>query len=179
MCGKNTKYLLLNIAPDNSFGLKNVHSNWFIGRKPVDVRDNILIVENEEFLLTEELAELLTQKEPRSYSSDDLLEYKKILLLTNAHRKHYDPTHQINANRSWKYVNVISKIFKPKRRRGKNSITSYQVKKVQKGSVLEEPKRGKEKLVLRDTYAKEEEEWIYAKSPGGPIRKIKKSEYFS
>lgn len=45
------------------------------------------------------------------YGDNDLAKYKAILLSTNAHKQKYLRDGQINANRSYKYANIIAKLF--------------------------------------------------------------------
>lgn len=43
-------------------------------------------------------------------------------MLTNAHMRKYGDVYRINPNRSWKYQNIISKLFPPKRKYYKSSL---------------------------------------------------------
>lgn len=59
------------------------------------------------------LYELMFLKIPNQdlYGDNDLAKYKAILLSTNAHKQKYLRDGQINANRSYKYANIIAKLF--------------------------------------------------------------------
>lgn len=116
MAVMNNKYQLLDVAPDNLFGVRREGQDLYIGNTPIELRGKILLVGNDdEFLMTDGLMQLLTKKDPIKYTNEDLKEYKNILLLTNAHRRCYKAHCQINANNSLKYKNVVSILFPPKR----------------------------------------------------------------
>lgn len=107
---------LLNID-SQCYGLKHVGSNLMIGEVPVLIKKDVLHIVGNKFPLTNGLIELLTKREPQGFNDKDLLNYKNILILTNAHMRKYRNVHRINSNKSWKYQNIISKLFPPKRKR--------------------------------------------------------------
>lgn len=108
---------LLDIPHRNVFGIRRVNKRLFIGDEPVEVQDDeYLAIKDEKFELTSGLLNLLTQSHPTEYSEVDLENYKFILLLTNAHRHQFNQDRHINSNKSWKYVNIISKLFPPARK---------------------------------------------------------------
>lgn len=114
MYADKIKYLLLEI-PDVKYGIQQKDSKIFMGMKPIEIKDNSLLVENESFLLTDGLVNLLATNRPVKYSVNDLEQYRKILLLTSAHKLHFCATEKIKATAGWKYKNIISKLFPPKR----------------------------------------------------------------
>lgn len=108
---------LLNIPNHNVFGIRRVNKRLFIGNEPVKVQDDgYLAIKDEKFELTSGLLNLLTQTQPAEYSVVDLGNYKFILLLTNAHRQQFNHDRHITSSKSWKYVNIISKLFPPIRK---------------------------------------------------------------
>ena len=55
---------------------------------------------------------LIKQKTNEAYiSSNDLNDYKEILVATNAHRKDYSSSEPIREDKSFKYMNFIAKLF--------------------------------------------------------------------
>ena len=114
MYTKQIKYRLLE-NPRPTYGIRRDGSKWFIGNHSIKINDNVLIVEKEKFPLTQGLVDLLTMDHPEKISPTDLDKYRIILLLTNAHRKGFNADSQIVATSGWKYKNVISKLFPPKR----------------------------------------------------------------
>lgn len=78
--------------------------------------DDEIIFKDSAFSLpgTRGLYELLFKKKPDAfvYSEEDLLDYKRILELTNAHRVDNSPNMRIRANSGYKYTLVIKKLFK-------------------------------------------------------------------
>lgn len=100
---------------ENIFGFRTDGVNWFIGNMSVEFQNDNLIISNETFNLSDGLLNLLTSTHPKRYSTKDLSDYKEILLLTNAHRRHFNPNEHIKSSSSWKYANIIAKLFPPKR----------------------------------------------------------------
>ncbi|KAG5870328.1 hypothetical protein JTB14_004165 [Gonioctena quinquepunctata] len=98
------------------YGLRFDKGN-VIGHTPVTYKNDKLVVHNKNFVLTERLLQLLLKRVPQHYESEDLVAYKNILELTNAHKKPYKADRPVNSNGSWKYRNIISLLFPPKRRR--------------------------------------------------------------
>lgn len=137
MCDQ-IKFRLLEIAPDNIYGIRRDESKWVIGNIAVEIRGKHLIIGSDKFLLSDGVVELLTQKEPHTYSDNDLSVYKNILLVTSAHKRGFNPNNAINANHSWKYINVISKIFRPRRQKcAKNKQETMIQRAPRNGDVVE------------------------------------------
>jgi len=88
----------------------------------VDQDGDITIKENK-FRGSEGLWELLTRKNGNKMhvTSDDLREYKKVLLLTNAHLEGYDPAGAINVGRGKKFREIIAPLFARPKSRGVES----------------------------------------------------------
>lgn len=85
--------------------------------------DDALMIGDERFALTKGLVNLLSLPMPKNYTKQDLINYKKILLLTSAHKQNFKPQSRIASSTKWKYVNIIKKLFPPKRVK-KNIIVS-------------------------------------------------------
>lgn len=108
----------------DTYGLR-FENGYVIGDTPVLYRKNKVTLQGKDFVVTDGLHELLVKRIPQHYTAEDLAIYKDILILTNAHKKQYNPTSRINANSSWKYKNIISVLFPPRRRRNHKSVKSF------------------------------------------------------
>lgn len=84
---------------------------YLLGKHPARFEKNKLIIGHEEFKVTKGLFELLTMSEPTDYSAQDLRNYKKILDLTNIHRKRNSPTGKIIENSTPKYLKIIKQLY--------------------------------------------------------------------
>ncbi|KAG5868479.1 hypothetical protein JTB14_035832 [Gonioctena quinquepunctata] len=101
----------------DTYGLR-FDKGYVIGRTPVAFGNDKLIVHNINVDLTEGLLQLLLKRAPQHYEPED----KKILKVTNAHKKLYKSDMSVNANNSWKYKKIISLLFSPKRRSDVNRV---------------------------------------------------------
>lgn len=83
-----------------------------VGNQKLDFGDDgSILIDGDAYEGTVGLYELLFKRVPDDYDTRDLQVYKEILLKTNAHKKRYDPSGQINRNTSIKYRGVIAKLF--------------------------------------------------------------------
>lgn len=115
MAEREIKMKLLEMSDKNVMGFRTVGGEYFIGNVPVEIQNNKLLINNETYTLTSGLLSLLTRLRPKGYSTKDRNNYKEILLLTNVHRRHFNRNERIIASVSWKYKNIIAKLFPPKR----------------------------------------------------------------
>lgn len=115
MCSKKIKLKLSGVINKNIFGFRNKDSEWYIGISHITFEDDAMTVENEKYLLTDGLLSLLADVTPEKYTAGDLEQYKEILQLTNAHKWGFSQKKRICSNKSWKYKNIISKLFPPKK----------------------------------------------------------------
>lgn len=105
---------------DSIYTDDNDGNQWKIGNSDFAIDDNHIIVDEKSYIGSRGLYELLFMKYPDEtiYSDDDLENYKSILLHSNAHRRSYDSSSQINGNRSFKYTRIISKLLNRKEGKG-------------------------------------------------------------
>lgn len=89
-------------------------SKWYLGNNVINFnkRTAEIIVGNTNFTGTNGLYELLFHKEPEKYTDEDEDNYKKILKLTNVHRRDYDPTKPMKSSSSFKYKFIIRKLMR-------------------------------------------------------------------
>lgn len=99
---------------DNFYGIRQDGNQYLIGNEDVKFDDSgDIVIKNLKYGYTKGLYDLLFYaKPPPGYSKDDLINYKKILSATNAHKKNYEPGNSIRANNSYKYSNIIKGLFK-------------------------------------------------------------------
>ena len=71
---------------DKVFGMVKKDKYFYIGDKPIKIKDDNIIIDDKEYTGTEGLWELIVSKEPQEgiYTEDDFLNYGKILKQTNA-----------------------------------------------------------------------------------------------
>ena len=98
---------------DLSFGIYAQDGKFKIGNKPVDIENDNIIVKDERgnilktFEGTPGFWELVTYKDPKEYTEEDLSKYQQLVILTNTAYRRNDP----NQNRpkssisdKWKYI---------------------------------------------------------------------------
>ena len=71
---------------DKVFGMVKKDKYYYIGDKPIKIKDDNIIIDDKEYTGTKGLWELIVSKEPQEgiYTEDDFLNYGKILKQTNA-----------------------------------------------------------------------------------------------
>lgn len=79
-----------------------------IGDKELTIDGKDLIINNIRYAGTPGLYELVFKKHPIGHKPNDVNQYTDILKRTNAHRRNYLATGQIQGNKSWKYKNIIA-----------------------------------------------------------------------
>ncbi|XP_051174289.1 uncharacterized protein LOC127289996 [Leptopilina boulardi] len=99
---------------DLVYGVRKVRDGLLvIGDTPIIFKDHFMNVGDKRFNITSGLLELLFKNKPeQSYiSEDDMNNYKQILITSNAHRKNYSSSEPIHMSKSFKYSNIISRLF--------------------------------------------------------------------
>ena len=84
------KRFLTKEGADKTFGIYDKNGKFYIGNKEVDIKDNNIIVDDEEYKGTPGLWELIVSKEPNRdiYNPIDYENYRKLLIKTNT--MHYE-----------------------------------------------------------------------------------------
>ena len=109
---------------DMVYGVRKLSDDTLmIGDKPISFEGQYIHVGDKKYLKTVCLLELPFRQTPEeSYiSSDDLNNYKDILIATNAHRKQYSPSEPVCTSRSINHKKFIAKLFNVSRRRSSTS----------------------------------------------------------
>ncbi|XP_031342631.1 uncharacterized protein LOC116170400 isoform X2 [Photinus pyralis] len=103
-------------AIDTTFGIHyDVETDkWTMGRTPVTISDEDLVVNGIRYKGTAGLYELIIMNEPNEslVSNQDRNNYKQIIIATHVARRNYDPTDQIRGNKSKKYKLIIKPLLK-------------------------------------------------------------------
>lgn len=88
------------------------NGEWMLGDKSIrfDKDDNMLIGD-QTFAPSKGLFDLIFKRSPQEYSTDDLERYKKVLDLTNAHRRSYVASNPVRGTRAKKYKDIIKKLY--------------------------------------------------------------------
>lgn len=104
---------------DTTYGPKTVLNEKVLGFKKIayDVTAGEIVLsrrgdggDRSKFKGTRGLFELLFMDKPKGYTAEDLGNYKRMLTASGAHLK---SDGRINANKGYKYKNVISRLFPP------------------------------------------------------------------
>ena len=114
---------------DRIYGVKKrPHDKMSIGNSEITFTKNQVVVNDIRYPITVGLLDLLFKKtvDVDNLTTDDLQNYKQILISSNAHLKNYDSSQPIKANTSYKYLNVIRNLF-PKPKFGRGLIPKYMI----------------------------------------------------
>jgi hypothetical protein len=101
---------------DDVYGIRYDGSNFTIGDTIINIKYDELFVDDDSYIGTPGLFELLFMNNPdiSIVKDNDLTTYKKILQTTNAHKKRYSLSGTVNEIRTNnKYRRIISKLFQP------------------------------------------------------------------
>ena len=115
------KRFLTKEGADKTFGIYDKDGKFYIGNKEVGIKDNNIIVDNEEYRGTAGLWELVVSKDPNKdiYNPIDHENYRKLLIQTNAMQSVNNPN-KPKSNKGTKWKNVVRSIWnehkKPKGR---------------------------------------------------------------
>ena len=122
LIGETARYHLNKSNTDKTFGIRKKGSHHYIGNKHVIVMEdnNIVIKESgDKFMGTPGLWELITSKDPQEeldYDEDDLKEYERLMIKTNALHKDYDPNNPYpRSSKSDKWLEILGPIWHSKR----------------------------------------------------------------
>ena len=122
LIGEKARYYLNKSNTDKTFGIRKKGGHHYIGNKHVIVTedDDIIIKESgDRFVGTDGLWELITSKhleEEFDYDKDDLKEYERLMIKTNALHKDYDPNNPYpRSNKSFKWSEILGPIWYRKR----------------------------------------------------------------
>ena len=109
LIGEIAKKYLNKPNRDEIFGVRKIGRHHYIGDKHVITKDDDIIVDNDRFLGTRGLWELITYTnlDKSDYDKMDYKDYEKLMIKTNALHRNYDSNnHNPRSNRGdkWKYI---------------------------------------------------------------------------
>ena len=114
---------------DLSFGIYAQNGKFKIGDKPVNIEDNDIMVKDDEgnilktFEGTPGFWELLTSKDPKEYTEEDLSKYHQLVILTNSAYRGNDTTqNKPKSSGSKKWKNIIRPIWEAIKKQEKAEV---------------------------------------------------------
>ena len=103
---------------DFSFGIYTKDRKFKIGNKKINIEDNdIMVLDDEDNILktfegTPGFWELITSKEPKKYTEEDLSKYQQLVILTDtAYQGNNPKQNKPKSSGSYKWKNIISPIW--------------------------------------------------------------------
>ena len=111
------KKILRRDEADTTYGLRDKNGKFYIGNKLAVIDNNDLIVGKYDYEGTPGLWELITSKNPdeTKYTLEDLENYAKLLIRSNALRQKYDPGNiRPLSSSGYKWKNLLSTMWKNK-----------------------------------------------------------------
>ena len=85
---------------------------YYIGNKQATIADNNIITEDEKFKGTPGLWELIMAKNPTHFLKEDLNNYKRLMIKTNALHRYNNPNNPYpRSSDSLKWTNILRPIF--------------------------------------------------------------------
>ena len=118
------KRFLTKEGADKTFGIYDKDGKFYIGNKEVGIKDNNIIVDNEEYQGTAGLWELVVSKNPNRdiYNPIDHENYRKLLIQTNAMQSVKNPNIP-KSNKGAKWKNVVKSIWEGQKKTKGKGVT--------------------------------------------------------
>lgn len=137
------------LKEDIPYGVRSERGKLWLGKTRLHDDGKVLKIRSRSLKKTSGLAELLYKKKPNLdiITEEDLQNYKLLLIDTNAHKRNWKPSNQINGNKGFKYTRVIKPLFKFAR----NNTSS--VESLQRGegiNILKEVKKDTDLVYWND-----------------------------
>ena len=92
---------------DRTFGIRAKNKKLHIGDKPIVIKGNNIIVGGEEYKGTRGFWNLVMLNKPTDYTDEDVDNYGRLMIKTNAIYRNYDPTNpnpRSSRSDKWKYA---------------------------------------------------------------------------
>ena len=107
--GEIARHYLNKQYRDVTFGIRKEKGHHYIGKTHVIVVDNDIIIRDsgEKFKGTDGLWELITSREPVDFNKEDIDEYERLMVKTNALHRDYDPSNprpRGSMGKKWKNI---------------------------------------------------------------------------
>ncbi|XP_067939632.1 uncharacterized protein [Watersipora subatra] len=110
---------------DTVFGIRMEKGEPYIGRLPITIDNNDIIIEGNRYEGTPGLWELIQSKDPQDdhYTAKDFIEYAKILWATDAMKRDNDPSAKHpKSNRGAKWAKIVKPIWENKSFQGSGTV---------------------------------------------------------
>ena len=111
MIGYTAKEYLNRPNPDTTFGITKIDGHHYIGNRHVILYNNNIIVDEEKFMGTSGLWELIMSKEPKDFTEEDYGNYARMMIKTNALRQ-VDNPNKPKSSGGHKWTRLLSDIWK-------------------------------------------------------------------
>ena len=103
----STKY-----EADKTYGLYDKKGKFYIGNKPVDIKENNIVVDDEEYEGTPDLWELIVSKEPKDFTKEDYENYAKLMVKTKTLHVGNNPENKRpKSSKSYKWNTILKDIW--------------------------------------------------------------------
>ena len=92
---------------DRKFGIRAKNKKIYIGNKPIVIKGNNIAVGDEEYNGTPGFWKLVMLNKPIGYTDEDVENYGRLMIKTNAIHRNYDPTNpypRASSSDKWKFV---------------------------------------------------------------------------
>ena len=97
---------------DKTFGLYAKNKKFYIGDKPVTIKNNDIIIEGEEYIGSPGLWELITSNNPQNFTEEDYNNYISLLLQTNTiYQNNNSNSTKPKSSGGSKWLNLISPVW--------------------------------------------------------------------
>ena len=102
---------------DRTYGLYDRKGQFYIGNKPVVIKENDIVFEDEEYEGTPGLWELIVSKEPKGFTEEDYNNYGRLMVKSNALHVDYNPNNKKpKSSKSYKWNNILKDIWHNKKK---------------------------------------------------------------
>ena len=112
--GELARHYLNKQYLDVTFGIRKEKGHHFIGNQHVIIKDDDIIIakDGEKFKGTDGLWELITSREPIDFNKEDIDEYERLMVKTNALHREYDPLNpRPSGSMGKKWKNILGPIW--------------------------------------------------------------------
>ena len=100
VAGKYLRKFTTKGEADRTYGLYDRDGNFYIKNKPVVIKGNSIIADDEKYEGTPGLWELIVSKSPKDYTTEDKVNYAKLMINTNTlHRKNNPETNRLKSSK--------------------------------------------------------------------------------
>ena len=100
---------------DKTFGIYAINKKFYIGDKPVVIKDNNIIADDEEYKGTPGFWELIMLEKPKEYTTEDFNNYGRLFVKSNAiHRDNNPNNPHPKSSKSGKWRYLLRDVWKNK-----------------------------------------------------------------